>query len=341
MILEPFATVWRESAALKTVLVRPIRFFIAKTPHEKSLSEVFCVDMGNANSQESTLKPEDVIDASSRRFSHDAEFANSDHIRVMSYNIRLDTERDGKDAWPNRKRLVADVAIFHKPNIIGFQEASPHQHRFLEEALKEHAYCQYGLARDRRDDGQLCGESCPVFWRNDQFEARDCETVCLNESREYGRRGWDAACNRVCTIVRLVARSDTAQTLVVLNTHFDHQGSLARLKSSELVLQLIAERRRSSREPVLFMGDLNAERDAECMNVLRRELVDTVAVAASNSRVRPSFQNFGVGTPMMIDYILCSKDSFIVHTAATLREEYSDGRKSSDHDPIIAELEFK
>ena len=43
-------------------------------------------------------------------------------VRVMSFNIRYGTARDGANAWPNRRELVFDVIRTFEPDILGLQE---------------------------------------------------------------------------------------------------------------------------------------------------------------------------------------------------------------------------
>ena len=54
-------------------------------------------------------------------------------IRISSYNLRLDTEADGENAWPNRKEMVKGLISFHDLDIIGIQEGFKHQ---LEDILE-------------------------------------------------------------------------------------------------------------------------------------------------------------------------------------------------------------
>ena len=49
-----------------------------------------------------------------------------ERLRVMSYNIRYDTELDGSDAWHHRRDLVVDTIQASEPDLIGVQEALKH-----------------------------------------------------------------------------------------------------------------------------------------------------------------------------------------------------------------------
>ncbi|MBW2096541.1 MAG: endonuclease, partial [Deltaproteobacteria bacterium] len=43
-------------------------------------------------------------------------------MRIMTFNIRFENDRDGQNAWAHRKGLVARVIERYKPDIIGTQE---------------------------------------------------------------------------------------------------------------------------------------------------------------------------------------------------------------------------
>ena len=87
------------------------------------------------------LRPEDRLP--DRDVEHDDFFTRElpkrtmADVRVMSFNVRFDTARDGKNAWPNRKRGVVATILHHRPDIVGFQETLPHQQTYLEEQLRE------------------------------------------------------------------------------------------------------------------------------------------------------------------------------------------------------------
>ena len=47
-------------------------------------------------------------------------------LRVMTYNIRLDTDWDGDDRWDLRKAFLADQVRFYDPAIMGAEvDGSP------------------------------------------------------------------------------------------------------------------------------------------------------------------------------------------------------------------------
>lgn len=78
---------------------------------------------------------------------------------VASYNLRMDTPKDGPNAWPNRKEMVKELIKYHEFDIFGTQEGFIHQLNDISE-LKEYAFTGSG-----RDDGKQAGEHSAIFYR--------------------------------------------------------------------------------------------------------------------------------------------------------------------------------
>src|SRR5688500_16974340 len=61
-------------------------------------------------------------------------------VRVMSFNIRYGTARDGDDAWPKRKAFVVDTIKAYDPDLLGMQEVLADQGDYVAEQLPGYAY---------------------------------------------------------------------------------------------------------------------------------------------------------------------------------------------------------
>ena len=48
-------------------------------------------------------------------------------LRVMSFNIRYGTAKDGDNVWGNRRDLVVDTIRAFDPDLLGTQETLPFQ----------------------------------------------------------------------------------------------------------------------------------------------------------------------------------------------------------------------
>ncbi|PSR12040.1 MAG: endonuclease/exonuclease/phosphatase [Bacteroidetes bacterium] len=254
-------------------------------------------------------------------------------LKVMTYNIRLDFAGDGEDAWLHRRdKLVAQIQ-FYAPAIMGIQEALPHQVTELAAGLPGYAYV--GQARD----GEGKGESSNIFYDQERLTILENHTFWLSATPDTVSRGWDAACNRVCTYARFHDQGSSRQ-FWVFNTHLDHVGQEARARSVALIRAKIKEVNTGD-DPVIFMGDLNAEPASELIAEVRKDLVDTRerSVAPPFGPVG-TFNGFQFCEPVTrrIDYIFISPTaSWVVKRYAVLSD--SDNlHYPSDHLPVLVEL---
>ena len=183
-------------------------------------------------------------------------FSLSAQVNVLSFNIRYDNPDDGIHNWKYRKDKVASLIRYYEADIIGMQEVLKSQLTDLEKQLPGYVWGGVG-----RDDGVEAGEFSPVFYREQKFERLAGATFWLSETCDVpGKMGWDAACNRVVTWLKLKDRA-SSRVLYVFNTHFDHKGKTARLESAKLILQKIKEIAGS--EPVVLTGDFNCTPGSE------------------------------------------------------------------------------
>ena len=117
-------------------------------------------------------------------------------ISVMSFNIRLDASVDNENRWDNRKGEVAKMLTYYQPDLLGMQEVCPNQMADLKAALNG-IYEGIGVGRD---DGKHQGEHSPIFYNKHKFSMVKHGDFALSETPErFGKKGWDASYNRVCT----------------------------------------------------------------------------------------------------------------------------------------------
>ncbi|MDF1560536.1 MAG: endonuclease/exonuclease/phosphatase family protein [Bacteroidales bacterium] len=177
--------------------------------------------------------------------------ADDPAIDVMTFNIRLDTPHDGPNAWPHRAAMVAGFVNDRIPDLLGMQEVLWHQYEYLDSALTG-----YGSVVAGRDDGLRAGEACPVFFRLGRFDMLDKGTFWLSATPEVpGSIGWGAALTRVATWVRLYDRT-VRDTLLFMNTHFDHISDSARVMSSGVLMEKVREL--AGDYDFIITGDFNA-----------------------------------------------------------------------------------
>jgi endonuclease/exonuclease/phosphatase family metal-dependent hydrolase len=260
-------------------------------------------------------------------------------IRMMSFNIRYDEPRDGVNAWSNRKQKVADVIRFHKADLVGVQEALLTQLRDLESMLPDMAWCGVG-----RTDGKEAGEYSAILYRKSQFQVHECKTFWLSPTPETaGSKGWDAAFPRVVTWAKFRNR-ETKKTFIHFNTHFDHVGQTARVESSKLILQKIAQV--AGKLPFVLTGDFNVVESNEAYKTI---VTGTEAVKLSDAKYVTANPHFGgdstwtafkqIEPGRRIDYVFVQA-GMRVFEHGILADQWN-GLWASDHFPVLAEIEVK
>jgi endonuclease/exonuclease/phosphatase family metal-dependent hydrolase len=268
--------------------------------------------------------------------------SNENHkaLRVMTFNIRLNTPDDGPNQWPSRKNIAASMIRFHKADITGLQEALKDQVNDLTVLLPE--YNWFGVGRD---DGKEAGEFMAVFYRKDRLDVLEHSTFWLSETPESPTKGWDAMCYRVVTWGKFKDKN-TGKTFYLFNTHFDHMGQVARRESAKLLLQRITEM--AGTNPVIVTGDFNSTPETEPYQIivkglpadLSTKLVDSETIAKSPHHgpdgTITRFQSANLPDNATIDYIFI-KNNVSVDLHGTLSDCF-DGRFPSDHMPVLAEL---
>lgn len=259
---------------------------------------------------------------------------------VMSFNIRYAGAQDGDNSWNNRRYLVRRAIRDHKPSIFGLQECLWDQGVELSEA-----FYGYRITGVGRDDGVRAGEMCLIFTRQDRYHVLDHGNFWLSETPEVpGSMGWDAACPRIVTWVKMRDRWCNPDTVFVFNTHLDHIGEEARLEGAKLLQQKIVEI--ADGHATIVMGDFNnaAVSDSPAYRLLVDEgymagvaLRDSWFFASQEQRLQPksTFHGFtGQGTRGRIDWILTTGE--FAGIDAGIERFNKDGRYPSDHFPVWA-----
>lgn len=256
-------------------------------------------------------------------------------LNVMSYNIRYDNPGDKDNQWKFRRDLAASLIRFHDADVVGAQEVLNNQLLDLMDRLPEFAYVGVG-----REDGKTKGEYAPIFYRKDRFSVVKSGNFWLAEDiNAVGKKGWDAACERVATWAVLKDKN-TGKQFFFLNTHLDHMGQVARHEGAATVLE--QAKKLSGDLPVIVTGDFNAIPSDEPIQVLTnptdpRHLTHSRDIAAFKYGPEWTFHDFGkipYDQREWIDYI------FVKGTIKVLRNavltETLNAVFPSDHCPIIS-----
>ena len=259
---------------------------------------------------------------------------NTNSFNVMTYNIRMNTPEDGVNAWPLRKDKVTGLLKFHQPDVFGIQEALLEQMQDLENGLTDFDHVGVG-----RDDGKTQGETMAIFFRKARFEKLADGTFWLSETPEKPGIGWDAACNRTCTWIRLKDKLSN-QTFYFFNTHLDHRGKIARESGSKLLLRKISEINKENL-PVILTGDFNSTPQDEPIKIIKDVLMDS----REKTETAPYGQEGTSGgfdvkaMPRIIDYVFVNSKISVLRYG--ILSDSFGLYYPSDHLPVFTELQIR
>lgn len=264
-----------------------------------------------------------------------AEQQAKDTLRIMSFNLRC-KDVNGVSA-SDRQSIVVRQILEVMPDSAGLQEATSGWMNTLDKQLRL-LYGWVGVDRDKGGSPLAgdAGESCPVFYLKAKFRLLDSGSFWLSETPDEPSYGPGAACRRICTWAKLQDRR-SGDVFVHVNTHFDHVSEKAREEGAKIVNSFIAER--FADVPVVFTADMNTTEKGTAFATMTQTLSDARTLAAD----AVPFGTFHACAPethadYVIDFVLCSAQ-FSVDAYRTVTIGV-DGRFTSDHFPIYADLRF-
>lgn len=251
-------------------------------------------------------------------------------MKVVTFNIRGDFGVDGRNDFCHRKPLILDKLSQEKPDIIGFQEVLPHVAAWMRQALPEYDVVGCGREKDLTD------EQMTVLFRRDKFQLISMQTFWLSPTpnvpgSRYAEQSW---CPRTATELVLLDNA-SSKVIRVVNTHLDHEGTLARQLGLSQILRHLDAPDFFPDAPVLLMGDFNAVPDSPELQAFAQYPAYTNAAADMGV----TFHGFMTAdAPGQIDYIFIKGDIRAERAAKWTDEQ--DGVYLSDHYPVCAQVEL-
>jgi len=255
---------------------------------------------------------------------------------IGTFNLRNDNAGDEGNRWAQRGPIAANLLRFHQYDIFGTQEGLKNQIDDLNNFLPEFSHSGSG-----RTDGRDGGEHATIFYRKERFNLLDKGDFWLSETPDKPGLGWDATCcNRICSWVYL-QDLQTGKKFYYFNTHFDHQGKIARVESAKLIVKKVKEIAGST--PAVFTGDLNGGQKSEWYLILANSglLTDTYTQVKYPYVNNSSFNDWGkeVKGNEIIDHVFVTK-GFSTQRWGVLTDTYH-GKYVSDHFPVLVEVRLK
>ena len=256
-------------------------------------------------------------------------------LDVMTFNIRTSNGRDGDNAWPNRKALVAETIQRFAPHVVGLQEALDEQIEYLASALPDYRW----LGIDRGlNGGTGLSEYTPIFYRHGELSPIESGNFWLTSMPDRPTRRRRAS--RIVTWARFHHRA-TGRPLYVFNTHFTLRRGQRQLDSAAMITARVGALPPDS--AVIVTGDFNAVAEtSDTWRALTSQGLKDVWVLAAERR-GPALTSSGFGPPRerrenRIDWILVGGPIGVRSIETVLHND--QGRYPSDHYPVAARLEM-
>lgn len=246
-------------------------------------------------------------------------------VKLISYNIRFGEADDGSNSWPNRRQATSQMLRQEAPDLFGLQEALTAQLEFIDRECP--GYARVGVGRD---DGKEKGETMAIYYNRERFDLLDNGTLWLSETPDRVSRGWDGACNRTMTWVRLRDKA-SGREFFYFNTHLDHRGRVAREESVRLIVREI-ERIAGRKTPAIVGGDFNSTVESDIFKPLLK-FMTPARDKASNSDNKGTYNGFGAAPDNIVIDHLFYRGRLKCTEFVTLDGDYG-APYISDHYPI-------
>jgi endonuclease/exonuclease/phosphatase family metal-dependent hydrolase len=185
-------------------------------------------------------------------------------LKIMSFNIRRGTARDGRNRWAFRRHLVREVLTRYNPDVLGLQEALGFQIEEIHSILP--GYKMSGM--ENSGSGKALHNA--IFFDAARFVLSEEGIFWFSDTPDIpGSKGWGNIMTRKCAWVRLTDK-DSQRSFYFYNTHLDHLSPHSRKKSVILLMQRIHGR--SCPDAFVLTGDFNAREKSAPIKYLKGKI---------------------------------------------------------------------
>ena len=263
-------------------------------------------------------------------------------LKVMTFNLRVEASIDGINHLDNRKGRILETVNNEKPDLIGFQEAADDTRAWLRDNLAD--YVVLGCGRE----ADLKGESTPIAFRKDRFEAISYENFALSSTPHLmGTRfvGVGQSDNsRMATSV-VLKHEGADMPILFVNTHTDHHAPLTRQLSFSQLIRYLSDKAL----PCILTGDLNTLPDSPEVKILTEN--KSFPLTDATAEIKSTFHAFGrLATneyyknkfgdrDIKLDYVFTNMKTCVSKSYA-VEDSGEDGIYISDHRPVVAFVEI-
>jgi endonuclease/exonuclease/phosphatase family metal-dependent hydrolase len=275
------------------------------------------------------------------------ETIHEQNIKIMTFNIRYGTAKDGENSWEHRHSILINCLKKYQPDILGLQEAMDFQVDSIKAAFPK--WKSFGVGRYHtvlvpdRPHESMNGESCNIFYDAAKYTLIEQGTFWHSDTPDQPASiTWGNTLPRITTWGILEPRQKAKQFLI-MNTHFSGEEPYV---SNTANLNMLKWREISGSKPTIFMGDYNLAPESDAHELfcgktgtpdIRGNFVDCWQACGKSEANAGTSNNFtGVKNKTRIDWILATPEFDVNNINVIYYNE--NGRYPSDHYPVIAEL---
>ena len=210
-------------------------------------------------------------------------------LKIMSFNIRRGTRRDGRNSWMFRRHLVHEVFSRYRPDVLGLQEALGFQIGEIRSMLPG-----YEMSGMQNSGGAQVLHNA-IFFNADRFVLAEQGIFWFSDTPDIpGSKGWGNIMPRTCAWVRLIDKG-SKQPFYFYNIHLDHLSPRSRGKSVVLLMQRIQAR--SYPDDFILTGDFNAREKSAPIKYLKGKILLNIKSEGKVSNPDPLRDTFRVRYP--------------------------------------------
>lgn len=237
-------------------------------------------------------------------------------MHIMTFNIRIDVEVDGKNKFTNRLEEIIEFINEEKPDVIGFQEVNQFMLNSLSDNLLKYNY----VGEPRNEDD----EYNPIFYLQKHSKIKT-KTYWLSDTPNFpGSKHPDAYFPRIFTTLTIDIDNKLYE---IVNTHLSHISNLARIDGMKAIIEYY---KKTSINNFILMGDFNAYPDQGVKEIITIDLKSCWDNYQGDTLTFHDFSDNTIGLP--IDYIFTSKNIDIKET--TIYRRKINNKFLSDHYPV-------
>jgi len=199
-------------------------------------------------------------------------------LRVMSFNVRGASHKDGINAWPDRAEINVRTIKAYAPDLIGLQEVHAPNLEVYERDLPGYERIMgpaYGT--------DTVEEFAAIFYDARRFEKLDAGGFWLSDTPEESSASWGNEVVRSANWAVLRCRR-TGVAFLHANTHLDHMSERARVEGNRLIVRQTGETAENhGRPPTIVTGDFNCKPGSAPYEVFREHGFTDTFLAAGNT----------------------------------------------------------